>query len=74
MATDMLGSSRFSTGTTNFLISVTKVSFENRSIEISPERDFKMGGIIILLIKNQWDNFPSRTKLIILFKASNGKN
>jgi len=54
---DMLGSLRFCTGSTDFLISVTKVSFENSIIEIIPGRDFQLGGIIILPIKSQWDNF-----------------
>jgi hypothetical protein len=57
---------------TNFLISVTKVSCQICSSDIIPGWDFQEGGIIILPIKNQWDNFPPRTKLILI-KASNGE-
>ena len=57
---------------THFLISVTKVSCQICSSDIIPGWDFQEGGIIILPIKNQWDNFAPRTKLILI-KASNGE-
>ena len=69
MATDML---RISTRKTKFLIGVTKVSCQICSSDIIPGWDFQVGGIIILPIKNQWDNFAPRTKLILI-KASNGE-
>ena len=40
-----------------FLFPVTKVSFENYISEIIPGRDRTWGGIIILTVKTQRDNF-----------------
>ena len=62
----------FFTSKTKILIGVTKVSCENCSSDIIPGWDSQVGGIIIFLIKNQWDNFAPRTKLILI-KASNGE-
>ena len=69
LATDMV---RLSLRRQRFLIGATNVACQNCSTDIIPGWDFLVGGIIILLIKNQWDNFVPRTKLISI-KANIGE-